>query len=81
MKYFVVVDRPAHEGWIQTGVRAVMQGWADAHPSESADYAVYSPRMDVWGEYVTREAAQEALAAYLDCPRARDGGYCYSHNK
>ena len=76
--YVTVGDVGAHEGFV-TG-HAADDAWLPEHPSGWTYQEVTGAHGTVLYEGPDVEEAQRVLDAWLDCPAARDGRYCYTHN-
>ncbi len=78
-KYFVVVNRAEHSGFIEK--MDMDKVWrSNVQEDGWTNQDVTGQYGSIRGEYDTLGEAQEELATYLRCDSVEKGTYCYTHN-
>jgi len=77
--YITVINKGTHSGYV-AGPFLRAQMWSNQNPHGLTYQDICGPHGQVLVEGHISECEQ-ALKKWLDCPRARAGQYCYTHNR
>ena len=76
--YLVIVNRAAHDGYIQKV--NMDNSWSNENPHGWTYQQICGSHGQVWCETESESEAKNELAEYLKCDSVETGKYCFTHN-